>query len=465
MASIPQRLGITTFVAVCAVLALACGSGETSEALERAPGPSGVPPENELVPQWQLGRARAVAIVRVDEVLETQWSVESAPESRQAVPDDAVIFRDARVLVEDVLFGAEFGGTSYLRTLGGTIDGVTVSVPDQPSFEAGRRYLLFVEPTRDPRTEGVANEDGVSFTWAVVGGSLGAWEIDDDFSAEDARDRVCAARDVITDPGLLTCAEEAPLLAELAAAADVVVLAIAGPTSPDRCRDFGGRNFPVRDTELQPVTALIGGDAPLALQQPGVECEGVAAHPEGLVELQAGVTYLLFLQMDEREDGELRWRTPEGVWPEYAVWRVRNLEPRVFDDGRGHQLDYADVIRRLRGDDEAAAGPAELGCTTGFIVGLEGRPIDPGIVPGEPLPAGLIEALRGVRLSAEDFETVEVTDFSVRLRSADGLASRPETGEAFAEVVLVRDEEALAEGLAPERWVVVEVSIRVPCEG
>ncbi|MCZ6544516.1 MAG: hypothetical protein O6913_02285 [Chloroflexi bacterium] len=115
------------------------------------------------------------------------------------------------------------------------------------------------------------------------------------------------------------------------------------------------------------------------------------------------------------------------------------------------------------GDDEAVVASAELGCTEGFIVGLAGRPVDPGFVPGEPLPEGLIEAVRDGRLSVEDFETVEVTGFAVTLRSADGLASRPETGEAFVEVALVRDEEAVAEGLPPEQWVVVEVSIRVPC--
>ena len=101
-------------------------------------------------------------------------------------------------------------------------------------------------------------------------------------------------------------------------------------------------------------------------------------------------------------------------------------------------------------DEPPAEAPEGLGCTEGFIVGLAGRPVDPGFVAGEPLPEGLIEAVWDVRLSVEDFETVEVTGFAVTLRSTNGLASRPETGETFVEVALVRDEEAVAEGLPLE---------------
>ena len=97
----------------------------------------------------------------------------------------------------------------------------------------------------------------------------------------------------------------------------------------------------------------------------------------------------------------------------------------------------------------------------GPIVAIAGRPVDPGIRTGRPLPVELERAVARAlpfSVSLQEFESVEVSDnWIVTLRSADGVQSRPGSRDSSIEAALVDD------GEGEPFWLVVTWQIWEPC--
>ena len=93
------------------------------------------------------------------------------------------------------------------------------------------------------------------------------------------------------------------------------------------------------------------------------------------------------------------------------------------------------------------------------IVGLAGVVLDPSVPAGEPLPVAVEVALSEHGLHGDDYETVFELNQHLILHSADGVASRPGSTEAIAELALLKGEDG-----NPNQWLVLYWRVRVPCE-
>lgn len=115
--------------------------------------------------------AEAVAVLRIAESGAPRWNSEA---NKPWVSDDPfsrtpLVFQDHKAAVVRVVAGKSLGDEVTIRTIGGRVGQVDVSMESEASLVEGRTYLLYLRQVDFPMQEGSER------SWTVVAGSQGVF--------------------------------------------------------------------------------------------------------------------------------------------------------------------------------------------------------------------------------------------------------------------------------------------------
>jgi hypothetical protein len=187
-----QRLGAARFLSAGRFLALlltivmtpvAIGIGIASSGGGTVIEYSGL--EREMSPAELRGLADAIVVAEYTGTSSTKWnSVDGSAWSAQGENDHPLIYRDDMFAILRVIRGPELSGSLAVRGVGGTADGVTVTMEGQPTWTVGQPVLLFLAQEETPLQEGTET------AWTVVAHHQGAFRSDGSAWVSDIGTRV-----------------------------------------------------------------------------------------------------------------------------------------------------------------------------------------------------------------------------------------------------------------------------------